>query len=67
LRRFDQLLSGTVEQPAIGRVGDGFGLHGRVQYDRLQALALDDATRLGGLDALRQQPFATLFADALPP
>ncbi len=67
LCRVHELLAGAVEQPAVGGVGDGLGLHGGVQHDLIQASALDDAALARGLDAVRQQPFAASLADALTP
>ena len=66
-RRVNELLACPVQQSAVGGARDGLGLHRRVQHHRVQARALDHTPTLGSLDALRQQPLAARFTDALGP
>lgn len=67
LRRVHHLLACPVQQPAVGGVRDGLGLHRRVQHHGVQAGALDHAATAGRLDALVQQPLAAGLANALSP
>lgn len=65
--QLDQVLAGALEQPAVGRVGDGLGHHGRVDDDPVHAGLADHAGLARRLDGQRQQRLDAFLADALAP
>lgn len=63
----DQLLQSPVQQARIGWMGDCFGLHRRIDRHPLQVLRLDRAGLVRQREALLDQRYELLLAEALPP
>lgn len=59
LRGIDQLLACPIQQATVGGMCNGFGLHLRVEHNRVKTTALDHVACACRFDRLRQQPLAT--------
>jgi hypothetical protein len=55
-------VAGNVQQSAVHRVGNGFGLHGRVHDDALELGGLDGFDLYGAFDGGLEQFLQTVFA-----
>jgi hypothetical protein len=67
ISEFDQVLAAFVQQPAVRRMGDGFGHHSGIDNNFVQTAFLDQARCAGCLDGDGEQELDTFFANAFPP
>ncbi len=63
----DQLLQGAMDEPRIGRMGDGLRLHRRIDDDALEIPGLDRAGLVRDRQALLDQRDELSLAEALAP